>query len=223
MTSEEHWRYFPSPVLQRAAAQLALAPARPGARLVVSSPPTGGSAMQKMVKFKLSRECREIAVNPAKVLYVSHYDHGATSVHFGKECFVRVKGRTRRGDAPAGSRHRRGRRAGRRALVGVQTGGRASELTVTPTLLPPAGEGGPAKRGRMRGHATRAARPEERPLDPFPALNGQSSHPTRLRRATFSRKREKGWRYTFARSTAAGWGNASRGTPNNFSRSVPSA
>ena len=48
--------------------------------------------MQKMVKFKLSRECREIAVNPAKVLYVSHYDHGATSVHFGKECFVRVKG-----------------------------------------------------------------------------------------------------------------------------------
>ena len=48
--------------------------------------------MQKMVRFKLSRECREISVNPAKVLYVSHYDHCATSVHFGKECFVRVKG-----------------------------------------------------------------------------------------------------------------------------------
>lgn len=48
--------------------------------------------MQKMVKFKLSRECREIAVNPARVLYVCHYEHGATSVHFGKECFVRVKG-----------------------------------------------------------------------------------------------------------------------------------
>ena len=48
--------------------------------------------MPKMVKFKLSRECREIAVNPAKVLYVCHYDHGATSLHFGKECYVRVKG-----------------------------------------------------------------------------------------------------------------------------------
>ena len=48
--------------------------------------------MQKMVKFRLSRECREIAVNPARVLYVCHYDHGASTLHFGKDCFVRVQG-----------------------------------------------------------------------------------------------------------------------------------
>ena len=48
--------------------------------------------MQKMVKFRLSRECREIAVNPVKVLYVCHYDHGASSLHFSKDCFVRVQG-----------------------------------------------------------------------------------------------------------------------------------
>ncbi len=48
--------------------------------------------MQKMVKFRLSRECREIAVNPARVLYVCHYDHHASTLHFGKDCFVRVHG-----------------------------------------------------------------------------------------------------------------------------------
>ena len=48
--------------------------------------------MQKMITFKLSRECREIAVNPAKVLYVCHYDNGASSLHFSKDCFVRVQG-----------------------------------------------------------------------------------------------------------------------------------
>jgi hypothetical protein len=48
--------------------------------------------MQKMVKFRLSRECREIAVNPARVLYVCHYEHGASTLHFGKDCFVRVQG-----------------------------------------------------------------------------------------------------------------------------------
>ena len=48
--------------------------------------------MQKMVKFRLSRECREIAVNPSRVLYVCHYDHGASTLHFGKDCFVRVQG-----------------------------------------------------------------------------------------------------------------------------------
>ena len=85
--------------------------------------------MQKMVKFKLSRECREIAVNPAKVLYVSHYDHGATSVHFGKECFVRVKGELGRGDAPARGRARRGRAADRRAIVWQQTVGAPDELS----------------------------------------------------------------------------------------------
>lgn len=46
----------------------------------------------RMVKFKLNRECREITVNPAKVLYVCHYEHGASCIHFGKECFVRVQG-----------------------------------------------------------------------------------------------------------------------------------
>ena len=48
--------------------------------------------MQKMVKFRLSRECREIAVNPARVLYVCHYENGASTLHFGKDCFVRVQG-----------------------------------------------------------------------------------------------------------------------------------
>ena len=48
--------------------------------------------MQEMVKFRLSRECREIAVNPARVLYVCHYEHGASTLHFGKDCFVRVQG-----------------------------------------------------------------------------------------------------------------------------------
>jgi hypothetical protein len=45
-----------------------------------------------MVTFRLNRECREIAVNPAKVLYVCHYETGASSIHFGKDCFVRVQG-----------------------------------------------------------------------------------------------------------------------------------
>ena len=48
--------------------------------------------MQKMVSFRLNRECREITVNPAKVLYVCHYEHGASSIHFGKDCHVRVQG-----------------------------------------------------------------------------------------------------------------------------------
>ena len=48
--------------------------------------------MQKMAKFRLCRECRQIAVNPAKVLYVCHYEHGASSLHFSKDCFVRVQG-----------------------------------------------------------------------------------------------------------------------------------
>lgn len=48
--------------------------------------------MQKMVRFKLNRECREISVNPGKVLYVSHYDNTASSLHFSKDCFVRVQG-----------------------------------------------------------------------------------------------------------------------------------
>ncbi len=48
--------------------------------------------MQRMVTFRLNRECRDIAVNPSRILYVSHYETGASSVHFGKECFVRVQG-----------------------------------------------------------------------------------------------------------------------------------
>ena len=52
-------------------------------------------------------------------------------------------------------------------------------------LLPPAGEGGPAKRGRMRalGVARRVGCSLFRDLP----------HPTRLCRATFSRRREKDW------------------------------
>lgn len=48
--------------------------------------------MQKMVSFRLNRECREITINPAKVLYVCHYDHGSSCIHFGKDCHVRVQG-----------------------------------------------------------------------------------------------------------------------------------
>ena len=48
--------------------------------------------MQRLLKFKLNRECREIAVNPAKVLYVCHYENGASALHFSKDCFVRVQG-----------------------------------------------------------------------------------------------------------------------------------
>ena len=46
----------------------------------------------RMVSFRLNRECRDITVNPTKVLYVCHYETGASSIHFGKECFVRVHG-----------------------------------------------------------------------------------------------------------------------------------
>ena len=46
----------------------------------------------RMVSFRLNRECRDIAINPAKVVYVSHYENGAACIHFGKECFVRVQG-----------------------------------------------------------------------------------------------------------------------------------
>ena len=48
--------------------------------------------MTRMVTFRLNRECRDIAVNPATVLYVCHYETGSSSLHFGKECFVRVHG-----------------------------------------------------------------------------------------------------------------------------------
>ena len=48
--------------------------------------------MTRMVSFRLNRECREITVNPAKVLYVCHYDKGASCIHFGKDCQVRVQG-----------------------------------------------------------------------------------------------------------------------------------
>lgn len=48
--------------------------------------------MQRMITFKLNRECRDIAVNPEKVLYVCHYEHGAASIHFSRDCFVRVQG-----------------------------------------------------------------------------------------------------------------------------------
>ena len=48
--------------------------------------------MQRMVSFRLNRECREITINPSKVLYVCHYETGASSIHFSKECFVRVQG-----------------------------------------------------------------------------------------------------------------------------------
>lgn len=48
--------------------------------------------MQRLLKFKLCRECREIAVNPAKVLYVSQYMNGASELHFSRECCVRVQG-----------------------------------------------------------------------------------------------------------------------------------
>ena len=48
--------------------------------------------MPKMVKFRLNRECREIAVNVERVLYVCHYETGASVLHFGKDCFVRVQG-----------------------------------------------------------------------------------------------------------------------------------
>jgi hypothetical protein len=49
-------------------------------------------AMQGMVTFRLNRECRDVAVNPAKVLYVCHYENGASQIHFSRECFIRVQG-----------------------------------------------------------------------------------------------------------------------------------
>ena len=48
--------------------------------------------MPRLLKFKLNKECREIAVNPNKVLYVCHYETGASALHFSKDCFVRVQG-----------------------------------------------------------------------------------------------------------------------------------
>ncbi len=48
--------------------------------------------MRKMVKFRLSRECREVSVNPAQVLWVCQYDNESSSLHFGKDCTVRVRG-----------------------------------------------------------------------------------------------------------------------------------
>lgn len=46
----------------------------------------------RMVSFRLNRECRSISINPGQVLYVCHYETGASSIHFGKDCFVRVQG-----------------------------------------------------------------------------------------------------------------------------------
>lgn len=46
----------------------------------------------RMVTFRLNRECRDITINPEKVVYVAHYEHGASCIHFGRECFVRVQG-----------------------------------------------------------------------------------------------------------------------------------
>lgn len=48
--------------------------------------------MRRMITFRLNRECRDIAVNPDKVLYVCHYETGASSIHFSRDCFVRVQG-----------------------------------------------------------------------------------------------------------------------------------
>jgi hypothetical protein len=45
-----------------------------------------------MVHFRLSLERREVAVNPAKVLYVCINATGSCNIHFGKECFIRVQG-----------------------------------------------------------------------------------------------------------------------------------
>lgn len=46
----------------------------------------------KMVHFRLSLERREVAVNPAKVLYVCINATGSCNIHFGKECHIRVQG-----------------------------------------------------------------------------------------------------------------------------------
>lgn len=46
----------------------------------------------KMVHFRLSLERREVAVNPDKVLYVCISATGCCTLHFGKECFIRVQG-----------------------------------------------------------------------------------------------------------------------------------
>lgn len=48
--------------------------------------------MQRMVSFRLNRDCREVTINPDKVLYICHYEHGASCIHFGKDCQVRVQG-----------------------------------------------------------------------------------------------------------------------------------
>ena len=53
---------------------------------------SGGPAMPRMVTFRLNRECRDIAVNTDRILYVAPYETGASSVHFSKECFLRVQG-----------------------------------------------------------------------------------------------------------------------------------
>ena len=46
----------------------------------------------RMVHFQLSLERREVAVNPAKVLYVCVNATGSCNIHFGKDCVVRVAG-----------------------------------------------------------------------------------------------------------------------------------
>lgn len=53
--------------------------------------------MQHLVTFRLSRECRDIAVNPAKILYVNHYETGASALHFGKGLLRPRPGRSGRG------------------------------------------------------------------------------------------------------------------------------
>ena len=48
--------------------------------------------MPRMATFRASREHRDIAVNPANVLFVCHYENGVSALHFSKDCFVRVQG-----------------------------------------------------------------------------------------------------------------------------------
>ena len=48
--------------------------------------------MQRMVTFRSSRENRDVAVNPANILFVCHYEPGVSALHFSRDCFVRVHG-----------------------------------------------------------------------------------------------------------------------------------
>jgi hypothetical protein len=46
----------------------------------------------KMVHFQLTLERRDVAVNPAAVVYVCKNATGSCNIHFGKECYIRVQG-----------------------------------------------------------------------------------------------------------------------------------